>query len=115
MFVLHVFVLVEVLSVYTDSYTVLYLPLLFSLSPSYIDLTECPYFWPYCSQPMYYGGAPVIVNVCSLSSITVCTECELQHDMSNGSACMYAGHSVEWHGSYRQSCWQGMSLLTHSD
>ena len=34
-----------------------------SLSPSYIDLTECPYFWPYCSQPMYYGAMPVIVNV----------------------------------------------------
>ena len=34
-----------------------------SLSPSHIDLTECPYFWPYCSQPMYYGAMPVIVNV----------------------------------------------------
>ena len=34
-----------------------------TLSPSYIDLTECPYFWPYCSQPMYYGAAPVIINV----------------------------------------------------
>lgn len=39
--------------------------LLCSLSPSYIDLTECPYFWPYCSQPMYYGAAPVIINVSS--------------------------------------------------
>ena len=27
-----------------------------SLHPSYIDLTECPYMWPYCSQPIYYGG-----------------------------------------------------------
>ena len=46
---------------HTDT-TVLMFPLS-SLSPSYIDLTECPYFWPYCSQPTYYGGAPVIVNV----------------------------------------------------
>ena len=31
--------------------------------PSYVDLSECPYFWPYCSQPLYYGSMPVIVNV----------------------------------------------------
>lgn len=34
-----------------------------SLSPGYIDLTECPYMWPYCSQPIYYGAMPVVVNV----------------------------------------------------
>lgn len=34
-----------------------------TLSPSYLDLTECPYMWPYCSQPLYYGGLPTIVNV----------------------------------------------------
>ncbi len=31
--------------------------------PSYVDLSECPYFWPYCSQPLYYGSMSVIVNV----------------------------------------------------
>ena len=45
-----------------------------SVSPSYIDLTECPYFWPYCTQPMYYGGAPVIVNV-SGSCFGACLMC----------------------------------------
>lgn len=35
----------------------------YSLSPGYIDLTECPYMWPYCSQPIYYGAMPVVVNV----------------------------------------------------
>ena len=34
-----------------------------SFLPSYIDLSECPYFWPYCSQPLYYGSMPVIINV----------------------------------------------------
>ena len=34
-----------------------------SLSPSYIDLTECPYMWPFCSQPIYVGAMPVVVNV----------------------------------------------------
>ena len=43
----------------------------FSLSPSYIDLTECPYFWPYCSQPMYYGAIPIIVNVSFVGSLSV--------------------------------------------
>jgi len=42
-----------------------------SLSPSYIDLTECPYMWPYCSQPIYYGGMPNIVNVTILNGMGV--------------------------------------------
>ena len=37
----------------------------FSLVPSYIDLTEDPYMWPYYTQPVYYGAMPVIINVCS--------------------------------------------------
>ena len=39
------------------------LSICFSLYPSYIDLTECPYMWPYCSQPIYYGAMPIIANV----------------------------------------------------
>ena len=46
-------------------------PVCFSLSPSYIDLTECPYMWPYCSQPIYYGGMPTIVNVTILNGMGV--------------------------------------------
>ncbi|XP_031346784.1 membrane-bound transcription factor site-1 protease isoform X2 [Photinus pyralis] len=42
-----------------------------SLSPSYIDLSECPYMWPYCTQPLYYGGLPVIVNVTILNGLDV--------------------------------------------
>ncbi|XP_076111687.1 membrane-bound transcription factor site-1 protease-like [Mytilus galloprovincialis] len=42
-----------------------------SLSPSYIDLTECPYMWPYCTQPIYYGGMPTIVNVTILNGMGV--------------------------------------------
>lgn len=34
-----------------------------SLSPAYIDLTECPYMWPYCTQPIYFSGMPTTVNV----------------------------------------------------
>ncbi|XP_048576639.1 membrane-bound transcription factor site-1 protease-like isoform X1 [Nematostella vectensis] len=42
-----------------------------SLSPAYIDLTECPYMWPYCTQPVYYGSIPIIVNVTILNGMGV--------------------------------------------
>ena len=38
-----------------------------TLVPNYIDMTECPYFWPYCTQPIYYTGMPVVVNVTILN------------------------------------------------
>ena len=38
-----------------------------TLVPNYIDMTECPYFWPYCTQPIYYTGMPIIVNVTVLN------------------------------------------------
>ena len=42
-----------------------------SMVPSYIDLTECPYFWPYCTQPLYYTAMPVVVNVTVLNGMGV--------------------------------------------
>ena len=38
-----------------------------TLVPNYIDMTECPYFWPYCTQPIYYTGMPTVVNVTILN------------------------------------------------
>ena len=42
-----------------------------SLSPPYIDFTECPYMWPYCTQPLYHSAMPVIVNVTILNGLAV--------------------------------------------
>lgn len=42
-----------------------------SLSPSYLDLTECPYFWPYCSQSLYATALPVIFNITILNGMHV--------------------------------------------
>jgi membrane-bound transcription factor site-1 protease len=42
-----------------------------SFIPSYIDLTECPYFWPYCSQPIYYSAISTIVNITILNALSV--------------------------------------------
>ena len=48
----------QVLTTYTPQAT---------LSPPYVDMTECQYFWPYCTQPLFYGGMPTIVNVTILN------------------------------------------------
>ncbi|OXU18499.1 hypothetical protein TSAR_005671 [Trichomalopsis sarcophagae] len=42
-----------------------------SLSPSYIDLTECQYMWPYCTQAIYFSGMPTIVNVTIINGLGV--------------------------------------------
>ena len=44
---------------------------IFVIPFSYIDLTECQYMWPYCTQPAYYGGMPIIVNVTILNGMGV--------------------------------------------
>lgn len=42
-----------------------------SLFPAYLDYTECPYMWPYCSQPLYYGAMPVMINVTIINGLSV--------------------------------------------
>jgi len=42
-----------------------------SFLPPALDLTSCPYMWPYCAQPIYYTGMPVIVNVTILNGMDV--------------------------------------------
>ncbi|CAG9558251.1 unnamed protein product [Danaus chrysippus] len=45
-----------------------------TLSPSYIDLTECQYMWPYCTQPLYYSAQPTIANVTVINGLGVVGE-----------------------------------------
>ncbi|XP_042143236.1 membrane-bound transcription factor site-1 protease isoform X4 [Ixodes scapularis] len=42
-----------------------------TLSPSYLDLSECPYMWPYCTQPLYHSSLPVIANITILNGMGV--------------------------------------------
>ena len=42
-----------------------------SAIPASLDLTDCPYMWPYCTQELYYSAQPVVVNVTLLNSISV--------------------------------------------
>lgn len=39
--------------------------------PSSLNLTDCPYMWPYCEQPMYAGAMPILINVSLINSMGV--------------------------------------------
>eukprot|EP00937_MAST-01D_sp_MAST-1D-sp2_P002288 g2288.t1 len=45
-----------------------------SLYPAELDLTRCPYMWPYCKQPLFAGGMPAVVNVTVLNGMGVAGE-----------------------------------------
>ncbi|KAF2074054.1 hypothetical protein CYY_004623 [Polysphondylium violaceum] len=45
-----------------------------SFSPSFIDFTNCPYMWPYCTQPLYHSAMPVIVNATIMNGMSVSSE-----------------------------------------
>ena len=42
-----------------------------SIVPADIDLSECPYAWPYCSQPLYANAMPVMLNATVLNGMGV--------------------------------------------
>ena len=42
-----------------------------SAIPPSLDLTDCPYMWPYCTQELFYTAMPVMMNVTLLNSISV--------------------------------------------
>ena len=42
-----------------------------SIVPAKLDLTDCPYMWPYCTQGLYYSSVPLILNLTILNSQSV--------------------------------------------
>ncbi|CAK9294947.1 unnamed protein product [Gordionus sp. m RMFG-2023] len=53
-------------------YKIRYGRLIPSLSPPYLDTagaSECPYMWPFCSQPIYLTAQPLIVNITILNPV----------------------------------------------
>jgi membrane-bound transcription factor site-1 protease len=42
-----------------------------SFHPPYLDTSECPYFSPYCEQPLFYSSMPLIFNATLLNGISV--------------------------------------------
>eukprot|EP01117_Protostelium_nocturnum_P001157 TRINITY_DN1147_c1_g1_i3.p1 TRINITY_DN1147_c1_g1~~TRINITY_DN1147_c1_g1_i3.p1 ORF type:complete len:1066 (-),score=261.97 TRINITY_DN1147_c1_g1_i3:935-4132(-) len=45
-----------------------------TLLPPEADLTQSPYFWPYCSQPLFHGALPIILNTTLLNGMGVIGE-----------------------------------------
>jgi len=45
-----------------------------SCFPATLDLTECPYAWPFCSQPLFHGALPVVLNVTLINGLDVLGE-----------------------------------------
>lgn len=67
---------------------------------SYIDLTQCQYMWPYCTQAVYHTGMPTVVNVTIINGLGV------------------SGHvkEVTWHPYTNEDNGDKIDVsLTHSD
>lgn len=42
-----------------------------SVSPSNLDLTKCPYAWPYCKEPLYHTRIPLMMNLTILNGMSL--------------------------------------------
>ncbi len=42
-----------------------------SFHPPYYDTTECPYFGPYCDQPLYHSAMPLVFNATIINGMAV--------------------------------------------
>ena len=40
-----------------------------SAFPAVLNLTDCPYLWPHCEQPLFARGAPLMLNVTLLNGM----------------------------------------------
>ena len=40
-----------------------------SAFPAALNLTDCPYLWPHCEQPLFARGAPLMLNVTLLNGM----------------------------------------------
>lgn len=42
-----------------------------SAIPGNLDLTDCPYMWPFCKSPLYAGAMPLILNVTVMNGMNL--------------------------------------------
>lgn len=42
-----------------------------SVLPSILDFTDCPYMWPFCTQPLYHTSQPYVMNMTILNGMSV--------------------------------------------
>uniref|UniRef100_A0A6B2KXI5 Uncharacterized protein n=1 Tax=Arcella intermedia TaxID=1963864 RepID=A0A6B2KXI5_9EUKA len=78
-----------------------------SFSPPHLDLTDCPYMWPYCYQPLYYSGIPTVVNITILNGMGVTGQIMNEPEWLPGTN----GHLVEVSFTYPKSLWPWSGYL----
>jgi membrane-bound transcription factor site-1 protease len=66
-----------------------------------LDLTNCPYMWPYCTQPLYYTSMPVMVNATILNGMGVVGKVVGTPQWKQGKN----GHLLELSFSYPDRIW----------
>jgi len=71
------------------------------VTPQKLDLTNCPYMWPYCSQPIYHTGMPIVVNTTILNGMGVIGELVDTPVWKQGKN----GHLLELLFTYPESIW----------
>lgn len=42
-----------------------------SIVPKSLDFTDCPYMWPFCTQPIYANALPLIFNATVLNAMAL--------------------------------------------
>ena len=42
-----------------------------SIVPKALDFTDCPYMWPFCTQPIYADALPLIFNATVLNAMAL--------------------------------------------
>lgn len=40
-----------------------------SVVPSELNFMDCPYMWPFCTQPLYAGAMPLMFNATVLNGM----------------------------------------------
>ena len=46
-----------------------------SIVPKSLDFTDCPYMWPFCTQPIYANALPLIFNATVLNAMALTGNC----------------------------------------
>eukprot|EP01087_Luapelamoeba_hula_P020230 TRINITY_DN6871_c0_g1_i1.p1 TRINITY_DN6871_c0_g1~~TRINITY_DN6871_c0_g1_i1.p1 ORF type:complete len:1117 (+),score=136.46 TRINITY_DN6871_c0_g1_i1:101-3451(+) len=72
-----------------------------SVVPASLDLTDCPYMWPYCTQPIYYTGIPITFNATILNGMGVLGELKSEPVFEPGPN----GHFLEISFSHCKRIW----------
>ena len=80
-----------------------------TVSPPSIDWTDCPYMWPYCSQPMYYTAMPQIVNLTITNGMSVRGSIETPPTWHPNPAT--SGHFLDIYFTYNTNLWPWSGYL----